>query len=1395
MRQAPEHARSARYRDGAGARGIVALLVLLVAAVALPGRALALKPIVVDPDQERIEITTQGEFYDGRGDSLQVETAPAADGMTGRIAVTAKTPGTNPNWIVFALSNTTDKPIERWLTAERYNVIGSGAIWPDLDARRIEAVTPSIGYVPERIKSDRADIFRITLEPGQTITYVAELSSERFARVFLWKPLEYELHSRDRLLFNGILLGLTGLLAIFLTAIFAANHKAIFPSAALVAWCVLAYLCVDFGFFHKLFQLRPEDNAVYRAASESAVAASLVIFLSVFLRIAFWHNLIRMLFTVWMIAQLTLVAVAVIDPRLASTFARTSFLVIGVVGGAFTLFLALRGQDRALSLIPTWILFLIWIFAASMTLTGRLSGDVVVSALAAGLVLILVLIGFTVTQFAFRSLEPLYGAAPSELQLRALAVDGAGSAVWEWNARRDEIKVSPVIEASLGLSAGELSTKVEDFVKHLHPADRDRFRLILWSMQERTWAKIRTDFRMRHADNSYRWFELEAASVPNADARALRCVGLIRDVTDAKRAHERLLHDAVHDSLTGLPNRELMLDRLGVAVMRAKQKDAVRPSIFFIDIDKFKSVNVSFGLVVGDSLLLTVARRLQSHLSAQDTLARVGGDQFAILLLSEQTPQELASLAERVRRSLRAPIKIAGQEIVLTGSLGIAVYDGGEASHLDLYKEAEIAMYRAKRGGADRIEIFRPDMRADRDDRIALESDLRKALAKNQIRVLYQPIIYLPTEELAGFEALVRWEHPKHGLMNPVDFVPIAEESDLIVRLGSHVLLRAAHEAARWQKELPREEDPLFVSVNVSSRQIFRQNLIQEIRHILGRNIVPKGSLRLEITESLVMENPEQATEILEWLRGAGADLALDDFGTGYSSLAYLQRFPFDTIKIDRALVQSSGASNGSGAAIVRSIVALAHELGKKVVAEGVETPDDVGFLRSIGCQYAQGFYYGEPMSDRDVLQLLKMVRTAEHKLRPRGFFRAKTKTAATQKEQRPRKKAARPALAARSNGGAPPPIGGQISNLAAPAPASSTLPHSTVRPRSRQGLAPPPAPPPVVPVAPLEFSALLAPPAPPPPPASPLPPAISEALRPLLAGSPPPPMPRLQGGPSEPPPPSDAGRYLGGAGAPQVLPPAVRAPRAAPPQLQVVAPPPSPAPAPPPKVAAPPPAAPSPAPPTPPVQAAVPQPARAEVEPPLDPEVMVAALKEAAKKQEAAAKKEEAARAAPSASPAAPEPRASAPPRAEPRPPQSSPPVPAAEVRPSEPVPAPAPEPEERAPTPPPEPRASEPTPPPPEPKQSEPASPAEAPAAVQRRARVAAVKRPAKKPVLAPAPAQRPVPDFSGLPPAMAQSLARLAGVPWPPQPQAAAGASNEERQLEEEGTAPAVKNGRDG
>ncbi len=965
-------------RCGRAWRGAMALL-LLAAALLLAPAAQALEALEIDPDKDRIDVWAFGALYTGRGDRLQIQTVPGPDGVAGRMAVAAVTPGTNPNWIVFALKNPTDKPIVRWLTAQRYTLAGSGLFWPDLDSGRIAAVTPSLGFRPERIEDDSADIFRLTIEPGATITYIAELSSTMVPRFNLWKAETYEGKLQGRMLFNGVMLGIAGLLAIFLTAVFAANHKAVFPATALVAWAALAYFCVDFGFWHKLFQLNAEDNAAYRASTEAALAASLVVLLYTFLRVRLWHVWIKLAFAAWIAGQLALIGLSVIDPPVASGFARLSFPLIGVVGALLIAYLALRGQERALSLVPTWLLLLVWVFGAGLIVVGELSGEIVVSGLVAGLVLLVLLFGFTVTQYAFRGGEPLHGAPPSQLQLSALALEGSGAALWEWNMRRDEITAGREVEEALGLAAGMLDCNVEEWLRYVHPADRERFRQMLWSIQEKNGGDLATDLRLRRGDGSYLWFELRAHKVDGSQSRAVRCVGLMRDVTHAKRTQERLLHDAVHDSLTGLPNRELFLDRLSGAMTRAAQADGNRPTVLYVDIDRFKNVNKSLGFVVGDSMLLTVARRLARHLNAQDTLARIGGDQFAVLLVSETEPQHIAMLAERIRRSLRSPMKMGGKEIILTGSIGIAVYDGQQASHQDLLREAEIAMFRAKRSGTDRIEIFKPSMRGDDQARLPLESDLRRALDRKQIRVLYQPITRLDTNMLAGFEALVRWEHPVHGLLNPDEFVPIAEETGLIGDLGSYVLEQAVAQAVRWQKTLPRSENPLFVSVNVSSRQLFRQDLIQQIRTILSRDALEKRTLCLEITESLVMENPEQAVELLDWLKKCGASLSLDDFGTGYSSLSYLHRFPVDMIKVDRSLVHNS-ASNGSTPVILRSVVAMAAELGKQVVAEGVESSADADYLRSIGCQYAQGFYYGEPMTDRDVKALLSALAKAEKK-------------------------------------------------------------------------------------------------------------------------------------------------------------------------------------------------------------------------------------------------------------------------------------------------------------------------------------------------------------------------------------------------------------------------------
>jgi len=387
-----------------------------------------------------------------------------------------------------------------------------------------------------------------------------------------------------------------------------------------------------------------------------------------------------------------------------------------------------------------------------------------------------------------------------------------------------------------------------------------------------------------------------------------------------------------------------------------------------IDLDRFKQVNDSVGIAVGDSILLTLARRLGRLLRPQDTLARLTGDQFGLLLVSEHEPERITAFADTIRRTLRAPIAFNDREILLTASIGLVLTDNDPPKKEDILKDAELAMYHAKRIGGDRIEVFKPAMRARKNDRLALETELRRALERKEISLLYQPIIRLEDRSCAGFEALLRWDHPKLGRRSPSDFIAIAEEIGLIVDLGLFALESAARQLATWQRSL-RSREPIFASVNVSSRQLLRRDLIQDLRTVLSRAALARGTLKLELTESIVMENPEHAAQMLTRIRELGAGLALDDFGTGHSSLSYLQRFPFDTIKIDQSFVRAS--SKGQRPVILRSIIALAHDLGMDVVAEGAETDSDAVELFQLGCEFAQGFAFGEPMSADDARDLL----------------------------------------------------------------------------------------------------------------------------------------------------------------------------------------------------------------------------------------------------------------------------------------------------------------------------------------------------------------------------------------------------------------------------------------
>ena len=446
-------------------------------------------------------------------------------------------------------------------------------------------------------------------------------------------------------------------------------------------------------------------------------------------------------------------------------------------------------------------------------------------------------------------------------------------------------------------------------------------------------------------------------------------VAVIHDVTERKHAEEQLLHNAFHDSLTGLPNRALFLDRLERLIRHVHRHPEYTFAVLFLDLDRFKVVNDSLGHGLGDDLLIAIGVRLEACLREGDSVARLGGDEFAILLDDVKDINEATRVADRIERELATPFFLRGHEVFTTTSVGIALSSLSYSKPGDLLRDADTAMYRAKSGGRGRYEVFDRAMHLEAVEQLKIETDLRRAAERNELLLHYQPIISLENSELVGFESLVRWQHPRHGLLQPADFIPLAEETGMIVPIGWWVLREACTQMKKWLDAYPQQQD-LTVSVNLSSRQFTQPDLVEQIDSVLRETGCPARALKLEITESVIMHDAPQAASMLHALKARGIGLCIDDFGTGYSSLSYLNSFPIDTLKIDRSFVARVD-EDGSSIELIETIVALSRILGMSAVAEGVETPEQLELVRRLGSQYAQGFFFAVPL---DVAAVEKML-------------------------------------------------------------------------------------------------------------------------------------------------------------------------------------------------------------------------------------------------------------------------------------------------------------------------------------------------------------------------------------------------------------------------------------
>ncbi|RPJ41593.1 MAG: EAL domain-containing protein, partial [Chloroflexi bacterium] len=445
---------------------------------------------------------------------------------------------------------------------------------------------------------------------------------------------------------------------------------------------------------------------------------------------------------------------------------------------------------------------------------------------------------------------------------------------------------------------------------------------------------------------------------------------LTEEISERKRMELQLAHDALYDGLTGLPNRALFMDRLGHSIEYARRYPDFYFSVLFLDLDHFKVINDSLGHIAGDNLLVGIGKRLTSCIRASDTVARLGGDEFVILLEDTHGDEPATEAIRRIREELSAPFDLQGHEVVTTTSAGIVTRISGSVLPAEILRDADIAMYQAKLSGQDCYVMFNPELRTQAMSRLQLENDMRHGLERQEFVLFYQPIFSLESDRIVGFEALIRWNHPRRGMILPGDFIPVAEESGLILGIGKWVLRQACEQMSLWRRLLPGAED-LTINVNISSKQFSQVHFVEQVEQVLRDTGLTPEALKLEITESVVIDNQAHANALFDRLGKLGVKMQVDDFGTGYSSLSYLQNFPIQGIKIDKSFIQEMGRL-GKNPDLVRTILMMARDLGMIAVAEGVETVEQLAVLKDLSCAFGQGFLLARPMDEQMAARLLE---------------------------------------------------------------------------------------------------------------------------------------------------------------------------------------------------------------------------------------------------------------------------------------------------------------------------------------------------------------------------------------------------------------------------------------
>lgn len=938
-------------------------LIILLISVKL---ASAREVIKILPDDIALDVSQAIEIYQTPEDHISIPTAPAEDGTIRRVEVQATTqhkPGKSYNWAVFYVKNPTTKPISRLIVTPHYRLIDSKIKNPDLGSVRISSITPSDGATLIRSPSHDSDVFSVTLKPETVTTFVAELTAPKLPPLYFWQLDAYKDTQNSFTLYQGILLGIAVLISLYLSVLFLIRGTFIFPAAAIFSWASVAYIGLDFHFIDKIITIGPKLEPIWRSSIEVALCSSLIIFLCAYLNLYKWHYKIRYAIALVFIFFVSLASLSITHPLLTATIARIAIGATTLIGSLLIMYLSFKKHSRAVMIVPTWLLLILWVVTVFACITGHIDNDIIEPALSGGLILLVILIGFTILQDVFSS-SSFHQGIFSDVETRSLAILGAEAIVWHWDVKRDKIETKPSLEHYLGTNAKLITGPIQNFINGLHLDDRNLFAAHIQVIMENPSSQFSQTFRLASSDGQYHWFILKARPVIDKDGEITNCIGTMTNINEYKASQEQILKDSINDHLTGLPNKALFLDRLQYLSKLSDTNRTIKPVVIVIDFDGFRNINKKYNYSIGNKFLLLMSRRFSRVLKQQDTITHLKADRFAIILMSANTPDTIVNTLNELKRVGSSPVKIDEHTIHLKLSIGIYNSYNTNYSATEILSNAELSLAKAKQKGGNEIVLFEPKLRTLNSSIQSLSEDLPNAIKRNELSIKYLPILSFDNSKIVGFEAYTVWNHPQYGHISITDFVSCAENGASARLISKYTFNEIAKDLVTIKETFP--EETFFISMNLMCSDMLHQDFIDEVKSTHLRFPFDSDRFVLEVSENVLAEKPEQAALLINTIRSIGFKLCLDHFSPENASFAYLSEYHFDLIKFNKIPIYEN---NSEKLLLIKTAINLAHSLAKSIIATAVDTEEEAEFLSKIGCDYIQSRIFTDPLELHDLIK------------------------------------------------------------------------------------------------------------------------------------------------------------------------------------------------------------------------------------------------------------------------------------------------------------------------------------------------------------------------------------------------------------------------------------------